>query len=270
VGFGLAALAALLLLLPGFLFVVGFGRTPSPSSPSTIIDQQVSVGLLIALAWLLFAHPFFLGLACLWAWVFNAPYPDPSLILPMLAGDTDTTHAAAADAISSVRSHYVAICGYFLVASVGSWFLGRWFNEIWPTRTGGPADWSSLLRAKGVDFVVLTVDGKIDDTCYLFTGILRDFFVGPTGRLERVVLSYAARRPFSGEESKIPRGHPLGDGWIEIPGEYFVLNLTEQTTVNVDYYYFGDDAPDESDDEEPPGPTDPNRYLGVDEDGLGG
>jgi hypothetical protein len=239
VGLGLAALAALLILLPGFCFTYGFGRVSNPASPSTIIDQHVTVALVISLAWAIFAHLIFLAISFEWAtWMHVAP-PDPSLILPVLAGDTE--HADGVKAIESVREHYFPISAYFLAVSAGSKYLGQLANLLWPKAKGGPADWHALLSGDDVDFIVLTSDGKIDDTCYLFTGVLGDFFVGPSGRLERIVLRYAARRAFSGADALIPRGHPLGDGWVEIPGEYLVLNLTEQTTVNVDYFFFEDD-----------------------------
>lgn len=241
-GLGLSALAAIVVLLPGFAFIIGLGRISSPSAPSTFLDQHVSVGLVLSVVAALLAHTLALPFAAIAAAIFGLGEPDPTKALPLLAGNVQVGNGQADS--NALGDHPLAVAIYFSTVTICSWLLGRTVARLFPVARPG---WHQLLRPAedNVDFVVLTVDGQIDGVCYLFTGIVSDFFIDGSGRLVRVTLSYAARRAFSGPESKIPRGHYLGDGWVEIPGEFLVLSLSETATVNVDYFYI-DEAPAET------------------------
>lgn len=257
-GLGLSALAAILLLAPGLAFIVGLGRLASSAGPSTGIDQHVSIALLAATVASLFFHGAALTVASGWCWLFSLPDPDPSQVLALLAGKGDAPGFRAAEA--SFSAHPISIAWYFLATTVVAWRVGLRFSRS--VRVRDP--WYLLLRPDDpeVDFVVLTVNVQIDDCCHLFTGLLQDFSTSSDGKLERIVLSYAARRRYSGPESVAPRGHPLGNGWIEIPGEFLVINLDPLATINVDYFYI-----------DPPGEPPATIYLpgpfadAVEEDG---
>lgn len=243
-GLGLAALTAITLLLPGIAFVLGLTRLYNQSVPATALEQHFSIGLIISIVAALAFHAAALPIA---AWVAihsSLPAPEPSQIIFLLAGVVDKPGAEAA--IASVRDHTTAICLYFIIASLAAWRIGKLTNYFLPNRIA--ANWFDLLKPdSGADFVVMTTDIVLGDHCHLFTGVVKDFNIAKDGALSRVVLFPAAKKVLHAAGTQLtatsPKQHSTfsGPGWIDIPGEFLILQMESVRTVNLDYWFV--DAP---------------------------
>lgn len=246
-GLGLSALTALLLLLPGIAFVLSLNRLLSPSSPPSPFEQQFSVGLLFAVAAAMVLH--LVGLA-----FAHLPYafglvgrPSPSLALILLAGDLKAP--GSAQALASIEQYPFHVGFYFLLVIFMGIGAGQWANLLFPSRLH--ASWSDLLdtvRTDGrrADLTVLTTEVVHGDATWLYSGYLDDYSTDRDGRLERVVFrGYAARRLLRDEAQDEPTDDPTfvpQERWTEIPGEIFVLQMTQARTINVDHFFEDDGA----------------------------
>lgn len=237
-GLSLSVLVALAVLMPGAGFVFGFSRLHSPTTPTTALDQHFSVGLLVAVLAALVAHGIGNLLISWLAPVFAAPDIDLAQVASLLAGEVKSQQGFAA--LESLRTYFGRIATYLVVATYGMWRAGKWLNvKFRKVRT---ASWFDLLRPKNASFVVLTADLQMNDDCFLYSGVVQEFSIAKCGSLERVVLGFAARKPLSkaglaseADETEDPRS--LGHGWLEIPGEFVVLQMAKAQTINVDYFY---------------------------------
>lgn len=243
-GLSLSVLVALCVLLPGAAFVFGLTRLHSPTSPATPLDQHLSVGLAIALAVALLFQAVWLAIWRVLLDCMGEPSPDVAQVLGLLAGDLKSIYSRAAAA--SLQAYPVRIALYFVGLTILAWYAGKKANSFIPNRRS--ASWFDLLRPKDAAFVWLTTDLHLDGECYLFAGWVKEFSVAKTGNLERVVLGYAIRRPLNQELTE--EGIPVGDGWIEIPGEFVVLQMESAQTVNVDYFFDNDQVSEEVDTDE--------------------
>lgn len=248
-GLGLSAITALLLLLPGIAFVLGINRLLTPDSPPAPLDQHFSIGLILALVASILLHVVGVGLIGGWAWLAHGPHPEPAHAIVMLSGQVQGPVAEAA--LKGLGDYPLRIALYFLTLTLVGFYAGKFSNRFVYRRSA--AVWSDLLSPvidqAEVAFIVLTAEVNHGGTVYLYSGFLSEYRVGRDGALERVVLrEYAARRPLNmeGAENDVPpmpnEDGSLPGGWLEIPGEAFVLQMKDVKTVNVDYFYV-DDTP---------------------------
>lgn len=250
-GLSLSVLIALVLLLPGAAFVFAVTRLHSPTAPSTGLEQQLSLGLAVALLAAIAAH--FVGLLTLEVAIWTVPSlhrPDLVAVVQLLGGQTTS---AAAEAPKAIAEHPFCIGVYICLLTAAMWFAGKQTNGL--LKDHEQADWYRLLKPENVDLVVLTADFVIGTHTVLYKGIVNEFRIAKTGELERVVLSIAARKPLSAVSLPVSgnapgTGHPpeieeeqahssraLGHGWIEIPGEAVVLQMKDAKTINLDYFW---------------------------------
>ena len=229
-------------VLPGIVFVFGLTRLFSTKSPSPF-DGQFSTGFILALPSALLMHAIGIGAACIVSGLFGTPAPDPAQALTLLLGDPKST--ASAEAVAKAGASWIAITAYFLFLTPVSWGLGKVANKrVKPNRR---ADWYDLLRHKA-DMLWLTTDMEMGGVAHLFAGMLKDFKVSADGELERVVLIGAVRRTLerpTAEQIQSGDENYQAGGWIPIPGEHVVLKMSGSNTVNVDYWYVEDEAPDD-------------------------
>jgi hypothetical protein len=75
--------------------------------------------------------------------------------------------------------------------------------------------------------------------CYVVRGFVSDFFVKPTGELDRIVLEFADRRPLEADRDVSATDAP--ERYYQIEGDSFVLRYSEAITLNVQYVKFGDE-----------------------------
>lgn len=238
-GLGLAVISALLFLLPGIAFAFGLTKIHSRSKPSAApFDQHFSPTVVLVVVAAAVAHGLVIAI---WNSALGwSPQVDASQSLPLLAGDLKSPVGELA--VRSVAEHPLRIGMYFLALTAAWGWLGKFLNQF--IRDRNRATWYNLLRPGDdkADFVWLTVDLKLDDSCYLFAGIVREFDVATDGLLTRVVLSDAVRRPLHCDaKARIAPG--TDDGWTEIPGEYLVLQMEHVRTLNVDYIFVEEEPP---------------------------
>lgn len=236
-GLSLGVLTALLVLLPGIAFAFGLTKLHAPGKPTPKpFDQYFSPLLILVLIAAIVLHGLWMVVWNLWSG-WTGLLVDPGQVLPVLAGDVK---APAGDAvIHSLSAYPLRIGFYFLSITLFGFVAGKFSNRFFRDRHS--ATWYSLLHPKDADFIWLTADIKLDSECYLIAGIVDEFNVSPDGKLERVVLRAATRRPLHCDQAARER---LGtvDGWTSIPGEFIVLQMEHARTINVDYFYINEDA----------------------------
>ncbi len=208
---GLSALTALVLLMPGFAGLAGLRRPILPSA--TLIDQSLVAYLMVLVASSAFAHA--VAIPVLQAVPF-APDPDIGAAMALL-GATDGTQLDAAFRTLAESGWLAAIYIFFL--SAFSYGIGRLVEHQLPvTRV---MSWLELLgQPESAQLVVISADVLVDDTTYLYSGIVRQFSVDRSGKLTRVLLNPASRSPFDSKR--------LQDG-IKCHG--LVLELAESKTL---------------------------------------
>ncbi|HEY5850396.1 MAG TPA: hypothetical protein VIT62_06480 [Lysobacter sp.] len=259
-GLSLSVLVALALLAPGASFFFGLSRLHSPTSPATVLDQHISVGLILAVLAALAGHGSAIWLIDVVGSRLGVPVVDPAQAIALLAGDVTTSSGEMA--LSSLRQYPVRTAAYLLTLTVVMWKLGKVLNSRLSKRK--TASWYDLLRPAGASFVVVTADLQLNSECFLYSGVVEEFSIAKCGNLERLVLAFAARKPLSQAGLPPPKDisadpRSLGHGWLEIPGEFVVLQMKEARTINLDYFFegAGEDAP-EPDAPEDDGPTEAN------------
>lgn len=248
-GFSLSVLVALTVLMPGAAFVFGLSRLHSPTSPTTMLDQHISLGLLLTVLTAFLGHGVAIYLLGLLSALWDFPAVDVAQVAALLAGDVKEESGTAA--LDSLRLYPARIALYFSSLTVLMWRAGKWTNTRLKSRK--TASWFDLLRPAGASFVVITTDLQLDGQCFLYSGVVKEFSVAKSGNLERLVLAFSARKPLSkagvpvvedGEEVGSPKS--LGHGWLEIPGEFVVLQMTAAQTINLDYFFEDEEEHDES------------------------
>lgn len=234
-GLSLSVLVALYLLLPGIAFFFALSRLHRSNKPSTALDQQVSVGLAIAMFAAVVLQAFGYSVATILHFAFPlVPAPDAASVLLLLGGVVNGKEGTSAVAAAASTPGLVAV--YFVVLTFVGARSGRSWNKRF--RRSRNADYYELLHQEGVAFTVVTVDVQIGQNCFLYSGIAVEFNTATDGSLGRVVLEGAMRKPHP-YEPVVPADPD--NGWIEIPGEFCVLQLKSCNTVNVDYWYADDE-----------------------------
>lgn len=255
----LSVVVALLLFLPGAMFVLGLTKLTNTSTPETVIEQHFSIGVAIAVVVACVANILWFFAVDAFCRLLMLPAPDLRLFFSLLAGDSSV--ATINSFADSFQRYSLRILSYFGVLTFFCWRLGLKFNERLPNP---PVDWTSLLipKDKGVSFTWLTVEIEIAGTAYLFAGPVFEFTLDRNGGLDRIQFVYAAKKilgtphPLSvgvseavEAEEDVVEGKVLIDGWIEIPGESMVLQVAASKTFNIDYIYFDREL---RSDEDPP------------------
>jgi hypothetical protein len=238
----LSAVVVFLTLAPGFVFRSRYRRVERTSLDYAPFGEAVVLGVAFAAV----LHVIWLGLARLFGW---APNLRDFLLLLGSYGP------AQADAIQRVAAHQYAVLLYYMSILLAPFALAPAVRRLaehqgWHLPEsrlyrvfGIDAPWYYLLRVqaaqRGADALVAAVvayGGK----CYVVRGFVADFFVKPTGELDRIVLEFADRRPL--EADKETDNTDLSERYYQIDGDSFVLRYSEAITLNVQYVEFFSDT----------------------------
>jgi len=208
-------------------------------------DAPLGETVLQGVAFAAVLHLIWLGAARLFGWV-------PSLRDVLLLIGTDSF--AQSLAIERVAAHQYAVFAYFLTILLGPMALApgvRRFAErhgwhLPESRLfrifGIDAPWYYLLRVhaaqQGADALVAAVV-NFGGRCYVVRGFVADFFVTPSGELDRIVLEFADRRALEADRAAGDAEEP--ERYYQIEGDSFVLRYSESITLNVQYVKFGDE-----------------------------
>jgi hypothetical protein len=255
------ALILLCLLLPGFAFHSSFRRTEKTNLDHKPFTSQTTSILLAAFLLHMLGILGYRYLCC-------GAWPELEHLFILLTGYAGT---ALENSISSVAPHTTKIVFYLFILSIFSFVLGQYVRGIitkyqWDVdgrfsellRFDTP--WYYLFNGKidtkdlNPDGVYITALVELSGQTYLYTGILKKYFLDVDGQLERFVLSTVSRRPLTKdrEDSERPQDATydfnieMPDDFFEnrfypIDGDYFVLRYSEVTTLNVQYFWLEDE-----------------------------
>jgi hypothetical protein len=245
-GLSLAVIVAICFMLPGAAFVAGFTRLYDASTPQSPLDQHLSLGLLAAVVVSIAAHGFAIALLRHYLGALESPELSVRQALGLLSGDAESVYAS--QALASIHRYPVRIAAYLTVLPVLCWLLGYLVNLAIEDH---PASWYAILKPKDpmglIDFMWITVELSLNGKCFLYAGPIKGFYLDKTGNLERVVFFRAARKAFDDRDGA-RKDYGDDEGWSDIEGESFVLQMKDSRTVSVDYIYKADFAVIEKDD----------------------
>jgi len=237
----LSAVVAFVIIAPGFAFRSRYRRIERTSIDYAPFGETVLQGVVFAAV----LHLIWLAVARLLGWV-------PSLKdLLLLLGSESTAQSLA---IERVAAHQGPVFIYFLTILLVPFALAPAVRRFAERRGwhlpesrlyrifGIDAPWYYLLRvhagqrqADALVAAVVNFGGK----CYVVRGFVAEFFVKPSGELDRIVLLFADRRPLEADRQA---GDPGPERYYPIEGDSLVLRYSEAITLNVQYVKFGDDA----------------------------
>lgn len=146
------------------------------------------------------------------------------------------------------------IMSYFGLTWFGAWLGAKaWlllitqFNYERPDHrlsalVRGDAPWFYLLTGADhtsvVDGTFIAATVGIEGQAYLYQGLLANFELGDDGKLDRLVLTQAARRLLS-QDRIGPDTDPL-NRFYAIAGDQFVIKYSEISTLNISYLVLTD------------------------------
>ncbi|MDH5824320.1 hypothetical protein QFW77_15195 [Luteimonas sp. RD2P54] len=232
----------LLYLVPGVLFVAGLSRLYTTRTPS-LFDGQISLGIVGSVVAAIAMHSLCIAIANVITPYLGIPAPDASQAISLLLSDSRSDRVE--QLINDAGRTWRYVSAYFIFASISAFILGKCANRL--IKLNRRANWYDLLRDEDADFIWLTTDIDVGGDTYLYAGMVKDFKIASDGELERVVLLGAVRRPIrrpSQSEIDEHRESYNERGWIEIPGEYVILRMSEARTINIDYWYLEQERED--------------------------
>ncbi|WP_417068448.1 hypothetical protein [Niveibacterium terrae] len=240
--FTLPALVVFILILPGF---IARSRINWDVSESLSLDYspfgQVAIG---AVLWAAVLHLVW-SLALSWLTDYQC---QPWIVFGLVGSDP----ARQGKALAALEQQVPLVLVYLVSLVTFSYVVPAWvrrFIRKFRLDRKGAGWWSGFLRVSGApwyylltgadfteeerpDLIRISAIVSIAGCPYLYVGWLDDYFLDQEGRLDRLVLIEAMRRPLnqdkSGDEADRDRFYP-------IEGDSFVLRYSETTTLNVEY-----------------------------------
>jgi|SRR5581483_8276870 len=246
----LPALIVFFVLLPGFLFRSRFKRAERLSLDYSPFGQVVTQAVL----WAAVLHAVWLA----GTWLVAHRTVRADVLLKLVSSDS----ALHADAIQAVAADIPRVTWYFASLLVFAyvmptvarlaiihWRLDRQAAPLSRLLRFHAAPWYYLLT--GADFAAddtpdfIAVSAIVDAAGrpMLYYGILDDFYLDQDGRLDRLVLEKAMRRPLESDKVALDGTDRLTERFYAIDGDYFVLRYAEAITLNIEYIKL---APDEA------------------------
>lgn len=239
-----------LLVLPGFLFYRAY-RIAEAASPDAPVLPGVTAAFLWSLSAALFLH---LGASQLVDW-FTPWRVDYAQVLFLLSGAFANGEQLSA-ALGSVAARRWEIGVYLILTCFGSYCLGR--AAFWAARrtgleaaivAGGVGEyWHSLFSGTFYqthsdisegrpDLVNVAATIELGGEVYVYEGIIERYVVEEDGKLDRLLLSNVTRW-------RVANGVVQDE--FSMPGEYFSLDCRNIQTLDVDYFYLGDESATEN------------------------
>ena len=247
------ALLIFLLFLPGFIFLTSFRKTERTSLDFRPLAERTVISMVVA------------GIFhAVWAWLYHGicgDLPDYATTMTLLVGQRGEL---LEQAVSGAATAPGPIFGYFFSLYLGSWVMGYLFR--WSVvrcgwdRKGVLAPWLRfdtpwyyLLKGfdQDADGVLVSAIVEMEGGSHLYSGLLEEHYFDADGSLDRLVLTAVGRRPIENDKPSPIRteGNDLDDGeetrseerFYPIDGNYFVLRMSEITTLNIHYVKLADE-----------------------------
>ena len=261
--FAFSALFLLILILPGFIlqftYTKVFWRWNSPTSTQSI-TEQIPVGIVNATA----LHLVWTGVCNLLGLAVNL-----RSVVTLLLGSYGHDDVYFPDTLESLVNNPHKIFFYFatlysfsaLLGYFGHWLVRKceWDRKFKFLRFNN--EWYYLLSGEITQFkefpenlgvvagVYLTTIVHHSDNDYLYRGIVADFFFDKSGNLDKVLLRLAHRRALSKdrENNQEYNQDQIDERYYNIEGDYFILQYSEMSTINLDYFFVAEESnPDSS------------------------
>jgi hypothetical protein len=245
VNFALPALVVFVVLFPGFLFRSRFKRIERTSLDYSPFGQVVTEGI----AWSAVFHAVWLAAAYWWQ--------GQRLRTDVLFGLLSSDATAQAAAVRHIQATDLWVVIYFGSLFLCCWAFGtgarslivrfgldRADRRFAPLFRFGQAPWYYLLTAAELpevekpDLIIASALVEIGKEAFLYSGVVEHYYFDDEGNLDRLVLSDAARRPFSADKESPDQGR--AGRFYSIDGNFFVLRLSEAVTLNIQYVKFED------------------------------
>lgn len=250
--FAFPALLIFLLALPGLIlrytYSRGFFRDKSPVSFRPITDE-IGYSVVIAASLHLVACVvvtnigFSINLRAAWI---------------LLTGSYGKDNQDFDAAIGAFTEFPLEVCFYFLALFAFSALLGysihflirkchldlkyqslRFRNEWFYLLTGEILQYDEEEEdRRAVDGTYLSGIVHQGDKCYLYRGIVQDFYFDYQGNLDRVVLVAAQRREIGADRTTQERTERPDEDprYYNIEGKYFIIRYSEIKTMNINYF----------------------------------
>ena len=260
--FAFPALVVFVLVLPGVLLSYAYRRGFFQRSPVSFNTLSSEVARSVLFALLLHTG------ALLVLGGLSGADVDYEAALLLLAGHAGPATAEGRAALQAVAHHPGPIAAYVLLTNLAGILLGytlhaavrhtrsdlRWdvlrFKNTWHYLFTGEAlafgipqrerSYEKIRRLldEGVDLVFVSAVVEQAGEPFLYWGVLSDFYFDVAGRLDRIVLEEAQRRPLRadravGEDDVVP---PLDARFYQIRGDYLVLPYAHIKNLNLEYY----------------------------------
>ena len=230
-GLVLSAVVLLAVLSPGLLVQISFNRATSRWDATYTFDPGTVQAVLLAIPLSLPFHAVWGTLIALADGLFGTGALDYPALLAAL--DTPSRTPDLGVALLWQLTAYVwsqAIVALLVGPSIAL-LLQRNGWDRYMALTSKAGSWHARLRYPPDDpaGIVLSVTVDLGQETYLYFGLLRDYEVRPDGRLARVELEGAKRRPVEGGEA------------YDIPGEVLLIDCADVRTMDIDYLYIVDE-----------------------------
>lgn len=233
-GLVLSAVVLLAVLSPGLLVQISFNRATTRWDATYAFDPGTLQAVLLAIPLSLPFHAVWGTLIALVDRLFGTGALDYPALLAVLDTPSRAADAVAVDVeLLWQLSAYVwsqALVAFLVGPSIALLLQQNGWDK-YMALTSKAGSWHARLRYPPDDpaGIVLSLTVDLGQQTYLYYGLLKDYEVTPDGRLARVELEGAKRRPVEGGTA------------YDIPGEVLLVDCAEVRTIDVDCLYIVDE-----------------------------
>jgi hypothetical protein len=224
----------LALIIPGFIFLNSYEKVEN----TTIEKKPFDVSSSLAFFYALMLHAFLITVMTL----LTDTVVNYEICLKLLTG---TKTLPAAD-LAIVKDSALPIFLYFASAYLLSFIFGKLvqkvifaLNPYKSSKYAFDTPWYYELKGKlsetqNAQLIKISCLVDSNDGAFLYYGVLEDFYLDSSGKLNRLVLSGAMRRALNQDESSEP---DTSARFYEIKGDRLILKYEDVKNVNIEYLY---------------------------------
>lgn len=237
--FALPAILLFVIVLPGFLFRSRLKRAEQTSLDYSPFGRIVTESFLWAFA----LHLVWIAIARIAGEVVHT-----DTLVGLFSSSPELQVAATHDVSRSaprIVAYFASLYAFAFVvptalrAAISHWRLDRSDARFSSIFRFDQAPWYYILTGADFepgdepDYIAIAAIVEVAGTAYLYVGLLADFFFGPDGQLDRMVLESVARRPMARDKNV---DEADGNRFYDVEGDYFVIRYSEVVTLNVKYF----------------------------------
>lgn len=222
------------LIIPGFIFLNSYEKVEN----TTIEKKPFDVSTSLAFFYALILHAFLIMMMTL----FTNSDINVEICLKLLTG----TKTLPETDLAIVKDSAPQIFIYFASAYLLSFIFGKLaqkvvfaLNPYKSSKFAFDTPWYYELKGKlseTQDAQLIKISCLVDSNngVFLYYGVLEDFYLDSSGKLNRIVLSGAMRRSLNQDEDS---DTDEGRSFYEIKGDRLILKYEDVKNVNIEYLY---------------------------------